>query len=53
MERQDFLCYDITTPVGMELGDRVQVEGRTLSVSRREVMLKDGRVLFAYRLAGK
>lgn len=37
----------------MDLGERVQLEGRLLSISRKEAELRDGRVLFTYRLAGK
>ena len=53
VERRDFLCYDVTTAVDMDLGERVQMDGRLLTVSRKEVWLRDGRVLFTYRLAGK
>ena len=37
----------------MDLGERVRVDGRLLSVSRKEAELKEGRMLFTYRLAGK
>ena len=53
VERRDFLCYDITTGANMDLGERVRVDGRLLSVSRKEAELKEGRMLFTYRLAGK
>ena len=46
VDRKDFLCYDITTGENMDLGERVRVDGRLLSVSRREAGLVDGRVLF-------
>jgi len=49
----DFLCYDITTTVDMNLGERVRMDGRLLTVSRKEAELMDGRVLFTYRLAGR
>lgn len=49
--REDFFCYDVATWVNLELGERTKMDGKELSVSRKEMILKDSTVEFRYRLA--
>lgn len=51
--REDFFCYHVTTWIDLGLGERVRIDGRELSVVRKEMALEDGGVVFRYRLAGK
>ena len=50
--REDFFCYDVATWVNLELGERTRLDGKELSVNRKEMVLQDGTVEFRYRLAG-
>lgn len=51
--KEDFFCYDVTTWVNLGLGEYARINGRKLSVVRKEMVLQDGEVAYRYRFAGE
>lgn len=53
VQRKDFLCRKVKTWKKMDMGDRLNMDGRELVVSRKETVLEKGNVEFHYTLAGE